>query len=278
MRLAILSDIHGNSLALDAVLADIRASGGVDGYWVLGDLAALGPDPVGVLERVYNLPNAQFTRGNTDRYIATGVHPGPDLEQVKQDPTLLLRYVRVAQNFAWTMGALSNGNWLERLAALPLEQRMTLPDGTRMLGVHAAPGTDDGDGIHPRLSQAQLRTLLAGCEADLVFVGHTHWPMDVTVDGIRVINLGSVSNPFPPDLRAKYTLLEANQRGYRLEHRRVEYDREAAIAALERARHPAREYIMRYLRGQQRPAWSENLSAQEAAQLGLPAILVDSTA
>ncbi len=52
MRIALLSDIHGNSIALEAVLEDIQAQGDVDAYWVLGDLAAIGYDPVGVLERL----------------------------------------------------------------------------------------------------------------------------------------------------------------------------------------------------------------------------------
>lgn len=51
MRTAILADTHGNSFALDAVLADIQQRGGVDGYWILGDLASIGVDPAGVLER-----------------------------------------------------------------------------------------------------------------------------------------------------------------------------------------------------------------------------------
>ena len=61
-RIALLADIHGNSLALDAVLAHIQAQGGVDDYWVLGDLCAIGYDPVGVLERLSALPNAIFIR------------------------------------------------------------------------------------------------------------------------------------------------------------------------------------------------------------------------
>ena len=56
MRLAILSDIHGNSLALDAVLADIQSQGEVDEYWVLGDFSALGYDPVTPLETISALP------------------------------------------------------------------------------------------------------------------------------------------------------------------------------------------------------------------------------
>src|SRR5947207_15407140 len=55
MRIALLSDIHGNPLALDAVLTDIEAQGGVDTYWLLGDFSSLGYDPVGVLERVTKL-------------------------------------------------------------------------------------------------------------------------------------------------------------------------------------------------------------------------------
>src|SRR5438132_4854139 len=69
MRLALLSDLHGNPIALDAVLADIQAHGGVDGYLVLGDLVAIGHDPVGVLERLVALPGARFVQGNTDRYV-----------------------------------------------------------------------------------------------------------------------------------------------------------------------------------------------------------------
>src|SRR5712691_2083255 len=75
MRLAIFSDIHGNPLALDAVLADIQSQGEVDAYWVLGDFAALGYDPVTPLEKITALSHASFTRGNTDRYVVTGDLP-----------------------------------------------------------------------------------------------------------------------------------------------------------------------------------------------------------
>jgi predicted phosphodiesterase len=52
MRVAVFSDIHGNTIALDAVLADITARGGADAYWVLGDLVAIGAQPVQTLERL----------------------------------------------------------------------------------------------------------------------------------------------------------------------------------------------------------------------------------
>src|SRR5579884_3552132 len=152
MRLAILSDIHGNLLALDAVLADIHAQGNVDAYWLLGDFAALGYDPVGVLERVTTLPNAYFIRGNTDRYVATGEHPALSAEKIQAEPALLPKALEMARNFAWTQGYVTGGGWFDWLANLPLEVRTTLPDGTKVLGVHAAPGADDGSGIYPGLS------------------------------------------------------------------------------------------------------------------------------
>lgn len=258
MKIAVLADIHGNSLALDAVLADVAAQGGVDAYLVLGDLAALGPDPVGALERLAGLPHARFVRGNTDRYLASGLR-GPEFdvtpEEVAADPSVLRRRLEVARSFAWTQGMLTAAGWLEWLADLPLEQRLTLPDGTRLLGVHAAPGSDDGDGVHPMLTAAKLQALVGGCEADLVCVGHTHTPLDVTAGSVRVVNPGSISNAFPPDLRASYVLLEAEASGVELHRRRVEYDRQAVIAQLEAVGHPAPSYLIRFMRGENRPAW-----------------------
>ena len=63
MRIALLADIHGNEIALSAVLRDIEARGGVNAYWILGDLVALGPQPVQVLEILSALPNTRFIRG-----------------------------------------------------------------------------------------------------------------------------------------------------------------------------------------------------------------------
>ncbi|MGH2352839.1 MAG: metallophosphoesterase family protein [Chloroflexota bacterium] len=255
MRIALLSDIHGNPIALDAALADIQAQGEVDAYWVLGDLVALGYDPAGVLERLTALPNVRFVRGNTDRYVATGDRPLPTREQALADAALLDRLIDVAHTFAWTLGHVTATGWLSWLADLPLEQRLTLPDGTRLLGVHAAPGTDDGSGVRPTLGDAELAALVASSEADLVCVGHTHWPLDRTAGDVRVVNLGSISNPLAPDLRASYALLEADTSGYHLELRRVEYDRQAVIEALERVRHPGAGFIIPHFLGQRRPPW-----------------------
>lgn len=250
-KIALFSDIHGNSVALDAVLADIETQGGVDAYWVLGDLAAIGHDPVGVLDRLVQLPNARFVRGNTDRYVFKGDRPYPALADVEADPTLLARLVEVAETFAWTQGALTANGWLEWLANLPLEVEEVLPDGTRLLGVHASPGRDDGDGIAPGMSDEEMAGRLQGCNAGLICVGHTHQAVNRRVGDWHVVNLGSLSNPQmnATDRRASYVLLVADETGYQVEHRQVDYDRAAVIEALEQQRHPGAAYIIRHLRG-----------------------------
>src|SRR5215216_1270959 len=86
MRLAVLSDIHGNVTALDAALADLEAQGGADTTWFLGDLAAFGPRPIESVQRVKALVDAvkddetkkgtiRVIHGNTDRYLVYGLRP-----------------------------------------------------------------------------------------------------------------------------------------------------------------------------------------------------------
>lgn len=74
VRIGLISDIHGNRHALKAVLAD-GASQGVNRWWVLGDLVAIGPDPVGTVELIANLPSVEVTTGNTERYVLTDDPP-----------------------------------------------------------------------------------------------------------------------------------------------------------------------------------------------------------
>jgi predicted phosphodiesterase len=260
VRLALFSDVHGNPLALDAVLQDVRSLGGADAFLVLGDLAAIGHDPIAVMERLAALPNARFARGNTDRYLVTGERPPPSVKQAQADPRLVPQVIEVAQSFAWTQGRLAGTRWLNWLSALPLEQRLTLPDGTRLLGVHAAPGTDDGPGVRPDLRDPGVRAALRECAADLLFVGHTHWPMDRWFEALRVVNLGSVGNPLAPDLRASYVLLQADALGYELVHRRVEYDRRLVVAAIRASRHPAGDFVVAHYRGDHAPPWERSAS------------------
>jgi predicted phosphodiesterase len=254
LKIAILADIHGNSMALENVLKDAESIG-VDEYWFLGDYAAIGYDPIGVLERITNLPNARFIHGNTDRFLATGELPWMRLEDAIKDLAHVRTHIEVACSFAWTTGAVGTTGWLSWFRDLPLDFCLALPDGTRALAVHAAPGTDDGMGININTSDDELSVLVERADADLVLVGHTHLPFDRMAGNIRVVNPGSISNPFPPDLRACYAVLQADEQGYMIDHRRVDYDREAVIRAVREVNHPALDYIERFMRGENRKDW-----------------------
>jgi predicted phosphodiesterase len=250
VKLAVLSDVHGNRIALEAVIVDARRCG-IDSWWVLGDLAAVGPDPVATLEVLANLDGAVVIRGNTDRYVVTGDRPPPHRADVVTDTRLLDVFTAVESSFSWTRGALASPGWLRWLADLPVEVRTDLPDGTRLLGVHAAPGRDEGPGITPGRPDAELSADLAGAAADIVVAGHTHRPTDRTVGGVRAVNPGSVSNPVTDDLRAGYVVVHADRHGHGIEHRRVAYDREAFLRRVGDSGHPQHDFIASFHRGEQ---------------------------
>lgn len=126
-----------------------------------------------------------------------------------------------------------------------------LSDGTRLLGVHASPGRDDGDGITPDRPETELAADLGRAEADVVCAGHTHRATDRQIAATRAVNLGSVSNPITDDLRAGYVIIGHDRHGYRLEHRRVAYDHDEFLARLARSGHPTAEFIESFQLGRQ---------------------------
>lgn len=250
MRVAIFSDVHGNSIALDAVLADIDQAGGVDAHWFIGDAADLGFDPVGSVQRIMQLPGLRAVRGNADRESTTHAH---DIDE--DFATLASTDLKAAQtaltiqgNCFWTRGAVTAAGLFDWLAGLPVEERIALPDRTQVLLVHAAPGTDEGLGVRREHSDEDVGSLLAGVKADLVIVGHTHRPLDRTVDGVRFWNPGSISNPVTSDTRAMWTLLEAEANGYRLERRFAAYNVARMFTQLAGVHQPAESYIRGFWR------------------------------
>jgi diadenosine tetraphosphatase ApaH/serine/threonine PP2A family protein phosphatase len=168
---------------------------------------------------------------------------------VRSDVAQIETYASIAASFAWTRGFVSATGWFDWLAALPLEIRATA-HGVRLLAVHAAPGTDDGVGIHPGQGNAELAAILDGCDADIVMVGHTHEAMLRRVGPMTLINLGSVGNPRSGDLRASYVILDFTDDDVTVEHRRVDYDREAFAVQVRASHNPATTFILAHQRGE----------------------------
>lgn len=243
MRVAVFSDIHGNAVALQAMIASARTAG-VDAFWVAGDLVANGPQPAEALKLLRSLPNLMAVRGNTDRYVLTGdlggIVPPIDRPNTRQEVDAL---VAASAAHAWTRGCITVAGHYEWLAELPLELRCQLPDGTRVLLVHASPGRDDGPGLTAEASEAELAERgFADCDADLVLTGHTHLPADRTVAGVRLINVGSVSLP-ATRRGATWTMIDADKAGYSIQHLEADYDLAAVRVALAATHHPTAAWL-----------------------------------
>jgi len=244
MRAAVFSDVHGNLIALDAVLAaaDRRQ---VEEWWIVGDLVALGPQPAETVSRLMSLRRAQIVRGNTDRYVTTGELSDavPSLDVTRTPDESRTSAATIAAH-AWTRGCVTAAGGYDWLAHLPLEVRVVLPDGTRALLVHASPGSDDGPGVIDDMTDEDLAADgWNRADADLIFVGHTHRPLDRIVDSTRIVNVGSVSLPATAEPAAMWTLLDATEAGYRIERCLAPYDLDAVAQALDDSRHPSAAYL-----------------------------------
>jgi putative phosphoesterase len=249
MRLGIVADVHGNDTALRAVLDDAEQFG-VDRWWALGDLVLSGPHPVEVLELLLGLPGIEMLRGNTDRYVLTGEQPSPHktVADAVGSADLVERYAAVAAGSAWTRGVLDQAGLLGHLEALPERLELRTPSGAAVLGVHASPQGDDGPGIEPDIAEERLAELFAGCGADIVVGGHTHYATDRRVGGIRALNPGSTGLPRTLGA-ATWILLADDGDEVTVTHRKAPFDVDPVVRELRRRRHPNTEFVTGILTG-----------------------------
>ena len=257
LTLAVLSDIHGNLHALNTVLDDIKKTEKVDGYLILGDLVVGGPEPIGVLNRLSDLEYTQFVLGNSDRYIATGEYPGPKKCEIDSSPELIKTYTEIRNSYNWTRNLINDNGWLDWIQSLPLDYRCIIGDGTRVLCVHSEPGLDCGDGLNPTMKRSIIQSKLKMSNADLILVGHTHCSIDLIFESVRLVNPGSVGMPLKTDLRASYSIMYANQESYRIDHRKVDYDRKKVIEKAIINCYPNVDYIKRNMEKGMKPQWMQ---------------------
>jgi predicted phosphodiesterase len=247
MRFAVMADVHGNLLALEAVMSDLERQGGWDEVWVLGDLAVFGPHPAQTLERLAALPQVRFVQGNTDRYLVTGRRP-PQMavENESQWELLVASLEERDASFRWTLSQLSY-SWYAFLGELPFEQRAEVPQYGSVVGYHGSPLGDEV-GIWSDTTDEELREMLHGTNCRLLLSGHTHRPLERSVDGTNIVNVGSVGLPLDGDRRAAYAALTIEDSECQVVIHRVEYDVDQVIATLDEVRHPAADWVGTRLR------------------------------
>ena len=229
MRVLIVSDIHSNIEALDAVLRHAERNGGFDRIWCLGDMVGYGPDPSACLRRLraYDL---SAVAGNHD-FAAAGVIDAGDFNGAAFDA------------IRWTANQIDEKD-SSYLAGLP--QVIVQPPFTLVHGSLRAP-------IHEYLTHhSQVAATLNLLTTDYCLVGHSHYPFicrengglplflplpesqAVPLDGERcIINPGSVGQPRDRDVRASYAVFDEG--ALSVEHHRVEYHRAATQSKMREA-------------------------------------------
>ena len=218
MRVAVLSDVHGFSLALEAVIADVEETGPYDAVVVAGDHCEVGPAPREALDRLRST-GWILLKGNTD----------DDLVEAAAD-----RDGSSAEHYAIKQ---LGPDGIAFLAELPFSHRVTPPGGRSpgddLLVVHANPH-DLRDQITDEMSDRAVREVLGDERPGALAFGHYHVCFVRRVDDTLLVDVSAVGNPKDRDLRCKYGVLtwDETARRWSAELRKLAYPLEATHAQI----------------------------------------------
>ena len=220
-RIALLSDVHGNATALEAVLADAESQAVTD-YWFLGDLLMPGTGRRNILDRLEQLPISLQVRGNWEDSLWHALHQKLDLTR----PSHL--YLTKLCHFVLEEILPEE---IDRMRDLPL-QVLTEVAGLKIAVSHHLPDKNWGRELIHIGNQSDFDRLFEGNEAVIAIYGHIHQQfLRYGTGGQLIINPGSIGQPFfldatlRQDLRAQYAILEIDETGLRdVDMRRVAYD------------------------------------------------------
>jgi len=236
VRIAIVSDIHGNRTAFEAVLADLRETS-PDLVLHGGDLADSGSSPTEIVDRIRNL-GWNGVLGNTDE-----MHSRPEsLEEfASQSSAPPSVWAAIREMATATRGMLGE----ERVAWLSTLPRVLFQESIAL--VHASPGTT-WRAPGPEASDEELKTAYGSLDRPIVVYGHIHRSFIRSIRHVRmeeiVVNTGSVSLSYDGDARAAYLLIDDSKPTIR----RVEYDLEKELKTLSDCGLPHSDWVSKILR------------------------------
>ena len=227
MLTAFFSDIHGNLPALEAAIADAQARGATQ-IICAGDAVGYGPYPNEVC-RVLKKLQIPAVVGNYDRKVIMAVQEGSSAgaEMKPKKRRILL----------WTIAHLSKAA-MRYLSSLPDHLHLEVFDRLRLLVVHGSLLAIE-DEIYPSITGRTLKQKLDGSRTDVLVCGHTHIPFVKRINGVLVVNCGSVGHPVDGDPRPSYALVRLNENSSpRGRIVRFDYDRDRITTRLEKSTLP----------------------------------------
>ena len=225
-KIAVLSDIHGNTSAFEAVLADARAER-VDEYWLLGDILMPGTGRRNILDLLADLPITARVLGNWENSLWRALHR--KLDPTKASHRYLLRQCQ------YILEEISPEE-IEDLHNQPMQVHRQF--GDLMVGItHHLPDKNWGRELIHTGKQKDFDRLVTEPHASIAVYGHIHQQfLRYGSDGQLILNPGSIGQPFfldaglRKDLRAQYMILEFDEDGLvDVDFRRVDYDVEAEL-------------------------------------------------
>ena len=224
MKYAVISDIHGNMEALEAVLKDIETEQ-ADKILCLGDLAMAGPEPAAAVERIKALVEEgkiDCIQGNTDKMIADF---SEDILKNLQSQNEIMANALQADVKAL------NGEQKNFLKNLPVNHEFNYLN-TKILMVHGSPRKND-ENIFPEMPMEEIEEMVKDTDADIILCGHTHVPCGYQTESRKtIVNDGSVGRPFSEEPKACYALLDIAMGCISVRHKHVAYDVDTASKKL----------------------------------------------
>ena len=218
-RLGVISDVHGNLDALQAVVSDAQKLG-LQIFLNAGDAVGFCIYPSQVVQA---LRSGMFLNvlGNVDQEVLEELRD-PSRSTSDADKKLAIEELTPSD--------------VAYLESLPRELRLEV-NGTHVLITHGTPRSID-EHIYPDSPTEMLKDIAGKASADLIITGHSHMPMKRDVDGVTFINPGSVGRPIDGDPRAEYAVLSFNP--ISVDFRRVNYDVETVANEMRKKRQPER--------------------------------------
>jgi putative phosphoesterase len=235
MKIAFISDIHGNAVALEAVIEHIKKQQ-IEKVYVLGDICYRGPNPKRSLDLVRSL-QTEVIKGNADEWVIRGVEPG-------EVPDKALELMNKERD--WTVSQLDQSD-MEYLDSLPKEINFSA-HGVSFSLFHATPD-NLFDVILPNTDDEILQTkLMSAAEADIYVYAHIHKPYIRYLKGKAIMNIGSVGLPFDGLAKASYGIVEITEDGITTSIERVRFDIEQVTMQYKALGYPNADMMIQVLR------------------------------
>ncbi|WP_433959086.1 metallophosphoesterase family protein [Cytobacillus horneckiae] len=232
MKIAFISDIHGNAVALKAVLEDIEKRH-VDEIIVLGDISFRGIEPAKSLKMVRHI-SEWVIKGNGDEWIVRGIEQG-------EVPDNMLSLLQQERDWAVQQLEESEMNYLKEL---PQSIKRDI-EGVKIHAFHATPQSLF-DVVFPYEKNEILQEKLKLDEADISIYGHIHQSFIRYVNGKCVMNIGSVGLPFDGEYKSSYGLIDVQQSNYQASIIRVNYDRDLVLKKISESDYPNKDFFRDY--------------------------------